>query len=65
MQAGSVLSPTLYNLYINGAPQSDGVHQALFADDTCLYATDREKVLLSENSSAVSTQWRLDVSAGI
>jgi hypothetical protein len=37
---GSVLSPTLFNLYINDALQTHGVHLALFADDTCLYATD-------------------------
>jgi hypothetical protein len=30
---GSVLFPTLYNIYINDL--------ALFADDTCLYATER------------------------
>jgi hypothetical protein len=40
---GSVLSPTLFNLYINDAPQPHGVHMALFADDTCLYATDRKE----------------------
>jgi hypothetical protein len=40
---GSVLSPTLFNLYINDAPQTHGVHLALFADDTCLYATDRKE----------------------
>jgi hypothetical protein len=40
---GSVLSPTLYNLYINDTPQTIGVHLALFADDTCLYATDRKE----------------------
>jgi hypothetical protein len=39
---GSVLSPTLYNLYINDTPQTSGVNLALFADDTCLYATDRK-----------------------
>jgi hypothetical protein len=38
---GSVLSPTLYNLYINDAPQTIGVNLVLFADDTCLYATER------------------------
>jgi hypothetical protein len=37
---GSVLSPTLYTLYINDTPQTPGVNLALFADDTCLYATD-------------------------
>jgi hypothetical protein len=40
---GSVLSPTLFNLYVNDAPQTHGVHLALFADDTCLYATDRSQ----------------------
>jgi hypothetical protein len=37
---GSVLAPTLYSLYINYTPRTQGVHLALFADDTCLYATD-------------------------
>jgi hypothetical protein len=40
---GSVLSPTLYNLYINDTPQTPGVNLALFADDTCLYATGRKE----------------------
>jgi hypothetical protein len=40
---GSVLSPTLYNLYINDTPQAPVVNLALFADDTCLYATDRKE----------------------
>jgi hypothetical protein len=31
---GSVLSPTLYNLYINDTPQTTGMNLALFADDT-------------------------------
>jgi hypothetical protein len=47
MQAGvpqdSVLSPTIFNMYINDAPQTHDVHLALFADDTCLYATDRKE----------------------
>jgi hypothetical protein len=34
---GSVLSPTLYNLYLNETPS---VNFALFADDTCLCAKD-------------------------
>jgi hypothetical protein len=46
MQAGvpqvTVLAPTLYNLYINDAPQTPGVHLALFTGDTCIYATDSE-----------------------
>jgi retron-type reverse transcriptase len=62
---GSVLSPTLYNMYINDAPKTSGVYLAPFADDTSLHATDRKRVLLSENSSVVSAQWRPGVSTGI
>jgi hypothetical protein len=47
MQAGVpqgwVLSPTLFNICINVAPQIHGVHLALFGDDTCLYATYRKE----------------------
>jgi hypothetical protein len=43
MPQGSVLSPTLYNLYINDTPKTTSVNLALFADDTCLYATDRKE----------------------
>jgi hypothetical protein len=43
MPQGSLLSPTLYNLYINDTPQAIGVHLALFVDDTCLYVTDRKE----------------------
>jgi hypothetical protein len=39
----SVLSPTLFNMYINYTPQTIGVHLALFVDDTCLYATERKE----------------------
>jgi hypothetical protein len=40
---GSVLSPTLFNMYVNDTPQAIGVHLSLFPDDTCLYATERKK----------------------
>jgi hypothetical protein len=40
---GCVLSPTLFNMYINDTPQAIGVHLALFADDTCLYATGHKE----------------------
>jgi hypothetical protein len=36
---GSGMSPTPYNLYINDTPQTHGVHLAIFAGGTCLYAT--------------------------
>jgi hypothetical protein len=40
---GSVLSPTLYSIYISDTPKTPGVYLALFADDTCLYATERKE----------------------
>jgi hypothetical protein len=40
---GSVLFPTLYNLYINDTPQTIGVNLAFFADDTCPYTTERKE----------------------
>jgi hypothetical protein len=47
IQAGmpqcSVLSPTLYILYINNTPRTPGVYLGLFADDNCIYATDRKE----------------------
>jgi hypothetical protein len=46
---GSVLSPTLNNLYINDTPQATGVNLALFADDTCLYATERKEDWILRN----------------
>jgi hypothetical protein len=30
-------------MYINDGPQTPDVHLALFADDTCLYATDHKE----------------------
>jgi hypothetical protein len=41
---GSILSPTFYSIlvYINDTPQAPGVYLGLFADDTCIYATDLE-----------------------
>jgi retron-type reverse transcriptase len=40
---GSVLSPTLSNMYINDDTLTRGFHLVLFADDTCLYATHRKE----------------------
>jgi hypothetical protein len=42
MPQGSVLSPTLYSIYKLYA-QTPGVYLGLFADDTCIYATDRKE----------------------
>jgi hypothetical protein len=40
---GSVLAPVLYNLYINDAPAATVIHLALFAGDTCVYATEKHE----------------------
>jgi hypothetical protein len=40
---GSILSPTLFNMYVNDTPQAIGVHLAIFAYDTCLYTTERKE----------------------
>jgi hypothetical protein len=40
---GSVLSPTLYNLYKNETLETHDIHLTLFVDDTCLYATERKE----------------------
>jgi hypothetical protein len=40
---GSVLAPTLYNLYINDAPAAPRTHLALFVDDICIYATEKHE----------------------
>jgi hypothetical protein len=46
----SVLSPTMYRMYINDAtPKTLGAHLALFADDTQI----ARRILFSENCSAV------------
>jgi hypothetical protein len=34
------MSPILYSTYINNTPKTPGVYLGLFADDTCIYATD-------------------------
>jgi hypothetical protein len=58
---GSILYPTLYNLYINYTPQTTGISVALFVDDTVLYATEyKEGYVLrkpqSWQSSGVNTR---------
>jgi hypothetical protein len=66
---GSILFPTLYNLYINYTPQTPGVNLALITDDTCLHATDRKEgyVLRKmqrwlESMAAWCTCWNIKIS---
>jgi hypothetical protein len=52
---GSILPHTLYNIYINDTPHTSGVYLALFADDTCLYATERKEGKLQRGLDAIET----------
>jgi hypothetical protein len=65
---GCVLSPTLYSLFINDTPKTSGVYLGLFADDTCIYATDRKEVYVLRNLqrglSAIETwceHWNINI----
>jgi hypothetical protein len=51
---GSILSPTLYSVYVNDTPQTPDVYLGLFADDTCIYATERKEGYILRN-----LQWGL------
>jgi hypothetical protein len=68
---GSVLAPVLYSLYINDAPAAPGIHFALFADDTCVYATEKHERLvlnkLQRGLIAVGSwcqRWNLKINEG-
>jgi hypothetical protein len=37
----SFLAPVLYSLYINDVPAAPGIQLAPFADDTCIYTTEK------------------------
>jgi hypothetical protein len=58
---GSVLSPTLYNMYINEASQTHGVYLALFADDACLYATDRKEGFVISSMETWCESWNIKI----
>jgi hypothetical protein len=51
MQQGSVMSPTMYNLYINGTLQTPGMCLGLFASDTYRYATDRNEYNVQKSAA--------------
>jgi hypothetical protein len=45
-------------------PHTPGVYLGLFADDTCICATDRQEGYVLRNNSEVSLLLRRGVSAG-
>jgi hypothetical protein len=52
---GSILSPTLYSIFINDTPQTPGVYLGLFADDTSKYMRwITRRIVFSESCSKVS-----------
>jgi hypothetical protein len=61
---GSVLSSTLYSLYINDTSQTSGVYLGLFADDTCIYATDRKECYVHRKLQRGLSSIETCVSAG-
>jgi hypothetical protein len=50
----SVLSPTLYSLYINDTLQTLAVYLGIFAEDTCIHETNRKRGLCSQKVAARS-----------
>jgi hypothetical protein len=51
-------------MYINDAPQTHGVHLALFAHDNCLYVTDRNEALVVTKLQHGLSSMETCVSAG-
>jgi hypothetical protein len=56
---GSILSPKLYNLYINDTLQTTGINLPLFADGTSLYTTEHKKDYVLRKNCAGDTQQKL------
>jgi hypothetical protein len=71
MPQGSILTPVLYSLYINDAPAAPGTHFTLFADDTCIYATEKHELPVPFKSqrglTAVNSwceRWNIKINEG-
>jgi hypothetical protein len=65
---GSVLSPLLFSLYVNDIARTQGVHLALFADDTALFYTHKNRAHVAKKlQTAANTlgewfrTWRIEV----
>lgn len=53
---GSIISPTLFNIYINDIPQDQNTNLALYADDTAIMTHSH-----NENQARIYTQRHLNV----
>lgn len=67
---GSVLSPTLYNIFTADVIKVDGVIYAFFADDTCYLASDKDPVVIVQSLQAAQNKleefqekWRIKINA--
>jgi hypothetical protein len=67
----SILAPVLYSLYINDAAEALRTHLALFADDTCIYATEKhERRVLCKLQCCLTPvklwfeQWNIKINEG-
>lgn len=67
---GSVLSPTLYNIFTSDTIMVDGVVYAFFADDTAFLAADKDPAQIvtklqhaQNNLESYQRKWRIKVNA--
>lgn len=65
---GSVLSPTLFSLYVQDVPRTPYVELALYADDTALYYTSRKRARVCQVLQKAVTdlgewalKWRIEM----
>lgn len=65
---GSVIAPTLFNIYINDIPKNNSTKIAMFADDTAIFSTsvreDQAKIYIQRHLHQLETyfnRWKLRI----